>query len=55
MSVGGHMSNTPISMHKQNFIKIHPFVLKILRKDTFLHQYISSPPDQHHASLVLLE
>ena len=26
-------------MHKQNFIKIHPFVLKILlRKNTFLHQ-----------------
>ena len=27
-----------ISMHIQNFIKIHPFVLKILRKNTFLHQ-----------------
>ena len=25
-------------MHIQNFIKIHPFVLKILRKNTFLHQ-----------------
>ena len=25
-------------MHIQNFIKIHPFVLKILRKKTFLHQ-----------------
>ena len=25
-------------MHTQNFIKIHPFVLKILRKNTFLHQ-----------------
>ena len=27
-----------ISMHIQNFINIHPFVLKILRKNTFLHQ-----------------
>ena len=27
-----------ILMHIQNFIKIHPFVLKILRKNTFLHQ-----------------
>ena len=27
-----------ISIHIQNFIKIHPFVLKILRKNTFLHQ-----------------
>ena len=27
-----------LSMHIQNFIKIHPFVLKILRKNTFLHQ-----------------
>ena len=25
-------------MHIQNFIKIHPFDLKILRKNTFLHQ-----------------
>ena len=25
-------------MHIQNFIKIHPFVPKILRKHTFLHQ-----------------
>ena len=25
-------------MHIQNFIKIHPFVLKILRNNTFLHQ-----------------
>ena len=25
-------------MHIQNFIKIHPFVLKILRKNIFLHQ-----------------
>ena len=25
-------------MHVQNFIKIHPFVLKTLRKNTFLHQ-----------------
>ena len=25
-------------MHTQNFIKIHPFILKILRKNTFLHQ-----------------
>ena len=25
-------------MHIQNFIKIHPFVLKILRKNTYLHQ-----------------
>ena len=25
-------------MHIQNFIKIHPFVLNILRKNTFLHQ-----------------
>ena len=25
-------------MHIQNFINIHPFVLKILRKNTFLHQ-----------------
>ena len=25
-------------MHIQNFIKIHPFVLKIMRKNTFLHQ-----------------
>ena len=25
-------------MHIQNFIKIHPFVLKILRLNTFLHQ-----------------
>ena len=25
-------------MHLQNVIKIHPFVLKILRKNTFLHQ-----------------
>ena len=25
-------------MHIQNFIKNHPFVLKILRKNTFLHQ-----------------
>ena len=27
-----------ISMHIQNFIKIHPSVLKILRKNTFLHK-----------------
>ena len=27
-----------LSMHIQNFIKIHPFVLKILRKNTILHQ-----------------
>ena len=27
-----------ISMHIQYFIKIHPFVLKILRKNIFLHQ-----------------
>ena len=27
-----------LSMHRQNLIKIHPFVLKILRKNTFLHQ-----------------
>ena len=27
-----------ISMQRHNFIKIHPFVLKILRKNTFLHQ-----------------
>ena len=27
-----------LSMHVQNFIKIHLFVLKILRKNTFLHQ-----------------
>ena len=27
-----------LSMHIQNFIKIHPFVRKILRKNTFLHQ-----------------
>ena len=25
-------------MHIQNFIKIHPFVLKMLRKNTFLHR-----------------
>ena len=25
-------------MHIQNFIKIHPFILKILRKNIFLHQ-----------------
>ena len=25
-------------MHIQNFIKIHPFFLKILRKNTFLYQ-----------------
>ena len=25
-------------MHIQHLIKIHPFVLKILRKNTFLHQ-----------------
>ena len=25
-------------MHIQNFIKIHQLVLKILRKNTFLHQ-----------------
>ena len=25
-------------MHIQNFIKIHPFVLKLLRKNTFSHQ-----------------
>ena len=25
-------------MHIQNFIKIHPFVMTILRKNTFLHQ-----------------
>ena len=25
-------------MHEQNFIKIHPFVLKLLSKNTFLHQ-----------------
>ena len=25
-------------MQIQNFIKIHPFVLKILQKNTFLHQ-----------------
>ena len=25
-------------MHIQNVIKIHPFVLKILRKNTFLYQ-----------------
>ena len=25
-------------MYIQTFIKIHPFVLKILRKNTFLHQ-----------------
>ena len=27
-----------LSKHIQNFIKIHPFVLKILKKNTFLHQ-----------------
>ena len=27
-----------INAYIQNFIKIHPFVLKILRKNTFLHQ-----------------
>ena len=37
-------------MHIQDFIKIHPFVLKILRKNTFLHQsrvitlFINSKP-----------
>ena len=30
-----------LSMHIQNLIKIHSFVLKILRKNTFLHQAIT--------------
>ena len=30
-------------MQRQNFIKIHPFVLKILRKNTFLHQSRAIP------------